>query len=179
MLVDTFPPTRIAPLASNVIEPALPDFVVRAAPPKAVVMAVGVGATPAGSRVAKPAINCCLSVGSMVPLTFESVPTSQPVPLDCIRKLIGLFRRTASNRVNFSMSDKRAAASLSWYDRSERTSEGTAIAVRIRSTAMETANSTMLKPAMPLRRVRERAGLLHKVVSSFKGRTSNPAYQGG
>jgi hypothetical protein len=44
---------------------------------------------------------------------------------------------------------------------------------------METANSTMLKPAMPLRRVRERAGLLHKVVSSFKGRTSNPAYQGG
>jgi hypothetical protein len=115
----------------------------------------------------------------MVPLTFESVPTSQPVPLDCIRKLIGLFRRTASNRVNFSMSDKRAAASLSWYVRNERMSEGIAIPVRIRRTAMETANSTMLKPAMPLRRVRERAGLLHKVVSSFKGRTSNPAYQGG
>ncbi len=77
------------------------------------------------------------------------------------------------------MSDKRAAASLSWYVRNERMSEGIAIPVRIRRTAMETANSTMLKPAMPLRRVRERAGLLHNVVSSFKGRTSNPAYQGG
>jgi hypothetical protein len=57
-------------------------------------------------------------------------------------------------------------------------SEGIAIAVRIRSTVRETANSTMLKPAMRLRRVRGFGALLYKFFSSFKGRTSNPAFKG-
>src|ERR1700674_3523753 len=58
-------------------------------------------------------------------------------------------------------------------------SEGIAIAVRIMSTVMETANSTMLKPALRLRRGRGLGALLYKAVSSFKGRTSDPAYKGG
>jgi hypothetical protein len=62
------------------------------------------------------------------------------------------------------MSDKRAAASFSWYVRNERMSDGIAMAVKIRSTVMETANSTMLKPAMRLRRVREGMALLNKIV---------------
>src|SRR6266436_823219 len=103
-------PLRIAPRASNVTDPALPDKVVRAAPPKAAEMAVGLGATPDDSRVANPAIACCFSVESIDPLIFKSVPTIQPPPLGCIRKLSCVFRRTASNRVNFNMSDKRAAA---------------------------------------------------------------------
>jgi hypothetical protein len=44
---------------------------------------------------------------------------------------------------------------------------------------METANSTMLNPAMQRRRVRGFGALLYKIVSSVKGRTSGPAYQGG
>src|SRR6266403_5942092 len=58
-------------------------------------------------------------------------------------------------------------------------SEGIAIAVRIMSTVMETINSTMLKPAMRLRRVRGFGALLCKVISSFKGWTSDPACKGG
>jgi hypothetical protein len=77
------------------------------------------------------------------------------------------------------MSDKRAAASFSWYVRNDRISEGIAIAVKIKSTVIETANSTMLKPPMRLRRVREMGALLYKVSSSFKGRTSVPAHKDG
>jgi hypothetical protein len=114
-------------------------------------MADGLGATPDDSRVANPAITSCFSLKSMAALPFESTPITQPVPLVCIRKLTCVFRRTASNRVNFSMSDKREAASFSWYVRNERMSEGIAIAVKIKSTVMEMANSTMLKPPMRLR----------------------------
>jgi len=57
-------------------------------------------------------------------------------------------------------------------------SEGIAIAVKIRSTVRETANSTMLKPGkLRLRRVREPGAPLCKVVSSFKGRTSGQAHK--
>jgi len=170
-------PARIAPRASNVTEPALPDSVLRLAPPRAVVMAVGLGATPEANRVANPVINCCFSTASMVPLPFESVPISQPVPLACIRKLICVFLRTASNRVSFSMSDRRAAASFNWYVRNDRISVGIAMAVKIKSTVMDTANSTMLKPPMRLRRVREMGALLDKVISSFNGRICGPAYK--
>jgi hypothetical protein len=51
------------------------------------------------------------------------------------------------------------------------------MAVKIKSTVMETANSTMLKPPMRLRRVREMGALLDKVISSFNGRTCGPAYK--
>jgi hypothetical protein len=77
------------------------------------------------------------------------------------------------------MSDKRAAASFSWYVRNDRISEGIAMAVKIKSTVIETANSTMLKPPMRLRRVREMGALLYKVSSSFKGRSSGPAHKDG
>ena len=76
------------------------------------------------------------------------------------------------------MSDKFAAALLSWYVRTECMSDGIAIADRISRMVMETANSTMLKPAMRQRRVRGFGALLYKIVSSFKGRTSGQAYQG-
>jgi hypothetical protein len=77
------------------------------------------------------------------------------------------------------MPAKREAASLSWYVRIERIIEGIAIAVRIRTTVMETANSIMLNPPMRLQRVRGCGALLYKAVTSFKGRTTDPAYQGG
>jgi hypothetical protein len=54
-------------------------------------------------------------------------------------------------------------------------SDGIAMAVKIRSTVMETANSTMLKPAMRLRRVRDGMALLNKIVvlnSNVKQRCS-------
>jgi len=108
-------------------------------------------ATPEGKRAANPEISCCFSVASTDPLLSESVPTIQPSTLVCIRKLICLFRRTASNRVNFNMSATRAAALLSWYVRNERIIEGMATAVRIRTTVSETASSTMLKPRLRLR----------------------------
>jgi hypothetical protein len=154
---------------------AVPDFDAfkEGVAPKFARMEAELGGAPAGRMLAKPPITCCFPFVSNVPgqLGFESVPMIQPVPLGCIRKHTGLFRRTASNRVNFNMSDKRAAASFSWYVRNERMSEGIAMAVRIRSTVMEMANSTMLKPPMRLRRVREMGELLYKVISSFKGRT--------
>jgi hypothetical protein len=71
------------------------------------------------------------------------------------------------------MSENRPAASLSWYARNDRISEGIAIAVRISSMVMETTNSTMLKPPMQLRRVRECGALLLKIVSSFCGRATD------
>jgi hypothetical protein len=48
------------------------------------------------------------------------------------------------------------------------------MAVRIKSTVMETASSTMLKPPLRLRRVREIGALLYTVISSFKSRTLGP-----
>src|ERR1700737_2266067 len=140
-------------------------------------MEAELGGVPDGRSVTIPVTRSCFSPTRGPVLLLDGVvQTTQAVPLGLlILKYCRLFRRTASNRVNFSMSDKRAAASLSWYVRNERMSEGIAIAVRIRSTVMETANSTMLKPAMRLRRVRERGALLYKVSSSFKGRTSDPA----
>src|SRR6266481_8742509 len=178
-LVETAPPTRTAPRASKVTEPLLPDFVVSAAPPKAAEMAVGLGATPEGKRAANPEISCCFSVASTHPLLSESVPTIQPSTLVCIRKLICLFRRTASNRVNFNMSATRAAALLSWYARIECMSVGIATADRMRTTVRETANSTMLKPWLRLRRVPENVALRPKVASSFGRMTGIPVYAGG
>ena len=165
-----------APRASNVTDPGVLDRVVRGPlAPSVDVMEVELGGAPAGRMVANPPITCCLPFVSNVPgqLGFESVPRVQaPVVGSCfIRKHTGLFRRTASNRVNFSMSDKRAAASFSWYVRNDRMSDGIAMAVRMRSTVMETANSTVLKPPMRLRRVREMGALLYKVISSFKAGT--------
>jgi hypothetical protein len=134
------------------------------------------GGAPAGRMAANPPSTCCFPFVSNVPLQVASVPKIQVGGgFCCIRKHTGLFRRTASNRVNFSMSDKRAAASFNWYVRNDCMSEGIAMAVRIRSTVMETANSTMLKPPMRLRRVREMGALLYTVVSSFNGWTSGPA----
>src|SRR5260370_39894869 len=75
------------------------------------------------------------------------------------------------------MSDKRAAALLSWYVRNGCKSDGIASADRISRMVMETANSTMLNPAMRRRRARGFGALLNKIVSSFKGRTSSQAYQ--
>src|SRR6267142_1723177 len=178
-LGETAPPTRIAPRASKVTEPLLPDFVVRLAPPKAAEMAVGLGATPDGKRAANPAISCCFSAASTDPLLSESVPTIQPSTLACIRKLICLFRRTASNRVNFNMSETRAAALLSWYVRIECMSVGMAMADRMRTTVSETASSTMLKPRLRLRRVPENVALRPKVVSSFGCMTGIPVYARG
>jgi len=98
------------------------------------------------------------------------VQTTQPVPLGLLNAQYSrLFRRTASNRVNFRMSDKLAAALFNWYVRNERMSVGIAIAVRISSTVSETASSTMLNPAMRLLRVRGLGALLCNAVSSFKG----------
>jgi len=77
------------------------------------------------------------------------------------------------------MSEKREAASLSWYVRNERMSEGIAIAVKMRSTVKETANSTMLKPPMRRLRVREGVALLNNIVSSFERVIRDPADQGG
>jgi hypothetical protein len=91
-------------------------------------------------------------------------------PLCCIRKHTCLLRRTASNRVNFNMSAKRDAASFSWYVRNERISEGIAIAVKMSNTARETINSTMLKPAMRLQRVREMGALLDTIVNLIRTR---------
>jgi len=68
---------------------------------------------------------------------------------------------------------------LSWYVRNERISVGIAIAVIINSTVMETANSTMLKPPMRLRRVRECGALLLKIVSSFSGRNQPGLFKDG
>src|SRR5205823_12307722 len=132
--------------------PAAPDFEASKedVAPKFARMEAGLGGVPDGRRVTIPLIRICFSVRSNDPLLFESVPAIQSVPDGRIRKLTCVFRRTASNRVNFSMSDKRAAASFSWYVRNERMRLGIAIAVRIRSTVRETPNSTMLKPAMRL-----------------------------
>src|ERR1700687_5558593 len=58
-------------------------------------------------------------------------------------------------------------------------SEGMAIAVRMRSTVMETANSTILKPLLRLRRVSENVALRPKVTSSFGRIAGIPAYAGG
>jgi len=138
-------------------------------------MEAELGGAPVGRMLANPTITCCFPFVSNVPLQAESVPKVQVDPPCCIKKHTGLFRRTASNRVNFSMSDRRAAASLSWYARNDRISVGIAMAVKIKSTVMETANSTMLKPPMRLRRVREMGALLYKVISSFNGRTCGPA----
>src|SRR5713226_6944906 len=177
MLVVKLPFTRTAPRASN-CSAGLAGVAAKLFTFNNAVIAAGAG-MPAVTSVTKPLIRACLSVGSMLPLRFESVPTSQPFPLGCIRNLIGLLRRTASYRVNFSMSDTLAAALLSWYVRTECISEGMAMADKIRTTVMETANSTMLNPAMRRRRVRGCGALLSKIVSSFKGRTSGQAYQGG
>jgi hypothetical protein len=142
-------------------------------------MEAELGGAPAGRMLANPTITCCFPFVSNVPLQAESVPKIQVDPPCCIKKHTGLFRRTASNRVNFSMSDRRAAASFNWYVRNERMREGIAMAVKIKSTVIETANSTMLKPPMRLRRVREMGALLYKVSSSFKGRSSGQAHQDG
>jgi hypothetical protein len=163
------------------MDPGVLDSGVKVVGPNVDVMEPELGSPAAGRMLANPLITCCFPVVSnVVALQAESVPRVQaPVVESCfIRKHTGLFRRTASNRVNFSMSDKRAAESFSWYVRNERISEGIAIAVRIKSTVIETANSTMLKPAIRLRRVRGCGALLYKVISSFKGRTSGQAYKG-
>jgi hypothetical protein len=152
--------------------------------PNVDVMEAELGGAAAGRMLANPLITCCFPFVSSVPLQvvpvpLESVPKIQVDPLCCIRKHTGLFRRTASKRVNFSMSDKRAAASFNWYVRNDRMRVGIAIAVRIKSTVKETANSTMLKPPLRLRRVRVRGALLCKVISSFKGWTLCPASKDG
>jgi hypothetical protein len=170
-----------APRASNVTDPGVLESVVRVlAAPNVDVMEAELGGAPAGRMVANPVITCCFPFVSSVPLQVESVPKIQSAAgFCCIRKHTALFRRTASKRVNFSMSDKRAAASFSWYVRNDRVRVGIAMAVKIKSTVMETANSTMLKPSMRLRRVREMGALLYKVSSSFKGRSSGPAHKDG
>jgi hypothetical protein len=178
----------MAPRVSNVTVPLLPErvlaFRTATLTPKAVAMAPGLGGPgdpPAGKRVANPVIRICLSVARGLELLLdEVVQTTQPGPLGLLKSRYSrLFRRTASKRVNFSMSDKRDAASFNWYARNERMSEGIAIAVKISSTVKETANSTILKPPMRLRRVREMGALLCKVISSFKGGTLGPAYKDG
>src|SRR2546430_1861202 len=60
-------------------------------------------------------------------------------------------------------------------------SEGIAIAVRIKSTVMETVNSTMLKPAMRLRRVRGFGALFCKVgfLIALTGWIAGPAFERG
>src|SRR5437879_1244952 len=141
-------------------------------------MEAELGGAPDGKRVTTPLIRICFSVGSRFPSLSESAQTLQSLPFCLICRVTGVFRRTASNRVNFSMSDKRAAASFSWYVRNERMRLGIAIAVRIRSTVRETPNSTMLKPAMRLRRVRGFGALLCKVVSSFKRQDQRSSLQG-
>lgn len=143
------------------------------AAPSFAVIEAELGGAPAGRMPANPPITCCLPFVSNVALQVESVPRVQApvVGSCCIRKQSDLLRRTASNRVNFSMSDKRAAASFSWYVRNDRMSEGIAMAVKIKSTVMETANSTVLKPPMRLRGVRDLGALLCKIVSSFKAGT--------
>ena len=147
---------------------AVPDFDAfkEGVVPKFARMEAELGGAPAGRMLANPAITCCFPFVSNVPgqLGFESVPMIQPVPLGCIKKHTALFLRTASNRVYFSISDKRAAASFSWYVRNERMSEGIAMAVSIKRTVMETAISTMLKPPLRLRRVREMGALLCTVI---------------
>src|SRR5258708_37389813 len=96
--------------------PAAPDFEAfkEEVAPNVARMEAELGGAPAGRSVPNPDIGTCFSPVSNNPLLFESVPTSHPVPLASTRKLIGLFRRTASKRVNFSVSDKRAAAASSW-----------------------------------------------------------------
>ena len=111
-MMAPFLPARIAPRASKVTDPTLPESVLGIAPPKAAEMAVGLGA-PEDNRVANPLMTCCFPFVSSVPLQLESVPMVQAGGLGCcIRKQTCVFRRTASKRVNFSMSDKRDAASF-------------------------------------------------------------------
>src|SRR5689334_1175918 len=97
------PGRRIAPRASKVTVLFAPDKVLGAVPPRAAVMAVGGGTgAPAGNKVANPAINCCLSRGSIgppFPAPKESVQTIQLIPLWETWRLICVLRRTASKRV--------------------------------------------------------------------------------
>src|SRR5712664_4337830 len=58
-------------------------------------------------------------------------------------------------------------------------SEGMAMAVRMRSTVMETPSSTMLKPRLRLRRVSQNFPLRPKVASSFGRMTGIPVDAGG
>src|SRR6266403_2814750 len=106
---------KTAPRASKVTVLLAPDSVVRVLlAPSFDVIVDEFGGAPAGRRVTNPLIKICFSVGSTVTSLFESVQTIQSVPNCLIWQLICVFRRTASNRVNFNSSDRRAAASLSW-----------------------------------------------------------------
>src|SRR2546426_12461789 len=117
MLEEIFPPTRMAPRASNVTVPLAPErvlaFSAATLTPKAVAMAPGLGGPPAGKGAANPAIMSCFSVERGVVLPFGVVQTVQSVQISLIWQLICVLRRTASNRVNFCMSETRECASLS------------------------------------------------------------------
>src|SRR5437660_12424864 len=66
------------------------------------------------------------------------------------------------------MSEHRTAASLSWYVRHECMRLGSTIRDRLIRIVSETADPTMLKPPMRLRRVRRRVALLNKIVPHLK-----------
>src|SRR5580700_3551127 len=93
----------------------MPDSVVRElVVPRLARIVAELGGAPEGKRVAKPVIRICFSVGSSVEFATVSAQTIQSLPDGLlIRNATGVFLRTASKRVNFNMSDNRAAVSLS------------------------------------------------------------------
>src|SRR6266849_1826486 len=102
-----------APRASNAKQAGvqtLPDSTVSVPLPAM----LGPAGAPAVTRDAEPAMGSCFSVGEGVVSVLGPVQAIQPVPLGFSRKLTFLFWRTASKRVNFSMSETLAAALLSW-----------------------------------------------------------------